>query len=148
MHKSRTSRRCVDWNTIRPILPVLVTSRTSRRCVDWNNFKSSKSSRCISRTSRRCVDWNSVGSWTHLVSPSRTSRRCVDWNLKRYLENADISASHLTQVRGLRFKWWYRFWNTKLSHLTQVRGLKFQHSSVLQISPQVAPHAGAWIEIQ
>ena len=55
--------------------------------------------------------------------------------------------SHLTQVRGLKFKSNKITIRIKRSHLTQVRGLKLGNCIQLNHLHIVAPHAGAWIEI-
>ena len=66
------------------------------------------------------ISWSFEKCW-----PGRTSRRCVDWNSFWHNKKPPIVASHLTQVRGLKYYLLYVFWCFFI----------------------VAPHAGAWIEI-
>ena len=55
--------------------------------------------------------------------------------------------SHPTGVRGLKYVKHSAAWMTWKSHPTGVRGLKFPRSSLRLTCRAVAPHWGAWIEI-
>ena len=59
----------------------------------------------------------------------------------------NILRSHLTQVRGLKCLSKLNKVSPSWSHLTQVRGLKLSRCILFSIPPRVAPHAGAWIEM-
>ena len=100
------------------------------------------------RTSRRCVDWNDSSIRPNEYRNCRTSRRCVDWNNVTNFRFTRCCKSHLTQVRGLKYRTFGQFLLLVLqSHLTQVRGLKCCKFSFCVIYSLVAPHAGAWIEM-
>ena len=58
-----------------------------------------------------------------------------------------ISQSHPTGVRGLKYPRVASHHSTETSHPTGVRGLKFGRDAQREISAEVAPHWGAWIEI-
>ena len=55
--------------------------------------------------------------------------------------------SHPTRVRGLKSVKSFLVLLVKASHPTRVRGLKYRACIWHPVSPSVAPHAGAWIEI-
>ena len=56
--------------------------------------------------------------------------------------------SHPTGVRGLKYRLHRRINGGDRSHPTGVRGLKFVTATVNGFTSAVAPHWGAWIEIQ
>ena len=55
--------------------------------------------------------------------------------------------SHPTRVRGLKFQPEEITENGGESHPTRVRGLKFSYGNGRRSTKNVAPYAGAWIEI-
>ena len=57
------------------------------------------------------------------------------------------SRSHPTGVRGLKYRQGHRPCFRNPSHPTGVRGLKFLSLRVIVLPATVAPHWGAWIEI-
>ena len=69
--------------------------------------------------------------------------------LKSCCHPACISAcwSHPTRVRGLKFACLWMSANPGLSHPTRVRGLKSYRIALITWTVRVAPHAGAWIEM-
>ena len=143
--------------------------RTLRGCVDWNNCLFSWYC-CIScRTLRGCVDWNDylwalfksldvapfAGAWIEIKKfwtphprekkshPSRVR------GLKYYVKLASClnEKSHPSRVRGLKLTGINTGLRISESHPSRVRGLKLFTQYLFIIWRQVAPFAGAWIEI-
>ena len=59
-----------------------------------------------------------------------------------------ITGSHPTWVRGLKFNDSKNDGKLHRSHPTWVRGLKLDYRRRLGLDFYVAPHVGAWIEMQ
>ena len=95
-----------------------------------------------------------VGAWIEIIKSLKDHRMQVShptWvrGLKclRSCRAYPADMSHPTWVRGLKFEDGGRYVRSRGSHPTWVRGLKFNKSQLAKQYFGVAPHVGAWIEI-
>ena len=92
--------------------------------------------------------WIEIWEWQLLIQIPEVAPHVGAWIEMVWLHKERAKAlSHPTWVRGLKFLPSLLFVPPTLSHPTWVRGLKLSIKSLVIRHSGVAPHVGAWIEI-